>query len=121
MNTESVFNNSGVIVSNPNYNPKTKKGRAQQPFFHTLDVSQDITSGAANEFAKNAENAWVMGDTHNYQRYGVTPNIIQFNKNRAIIKGTVKKDKVISKLAIKGYNVNEIKKALKEEGVFDED
>lgn len=76
MNTENVFNNSGVIVSNPNYNPKTKKGRAQQPFFHTLDVSQDITSGAANEFAKNADNAWVMGDTHNYQRYGVTPNII---------------------------------------------
>lgn len=76
MNTENVFNNSGVIVSNPNYNPKTKKGRAQQPFFHTLDVSQDITSGAANEFAKNAGNAWVMGDTHNYQRYGVTPNII---------------------------------------------
>lgn len=76
MNTENVFNNSGVIVSNPNYNPKTKKGRAQQPFFHTLDVSQDITSGAANKFAKNADNAWVMGDTHNYQRYGVTPNII---------------------------------------------
>ena len=76
MNTENVFNNSGVVVSNPNYNPKTKKGRAQQPFFHTLDVSQDITSGAANEFAKNAGNAWVMGDTHNYQRYGVTPNII---------------------------------------------
>lgn len=76
MNTENVFNNSGVIVSNPNYNPKTKKGRAQQPFFHTLDVSQDITSGAANEFAKNADNTWVMGDTHSYQRYGVTPNII---------------------------------------------
>ena len=56
MNTENVFNNSGVIVSNPNYNPKTKKGRAQQPFFHTLDVSQDITSGAANEFAKNVDN-----------------------------------------------------------------
>ena len=76
MNTENVFNNSGVIISNPNYNPKTKKGRAQQPFFHTLDVSQDITSGAANEFAKNIDNTWVMGDTHNYQRYGVTPNII---------------------------------------------
>lgn len=84
MNTENVFNNSGVIVSNPNYNPKTKKGRAQQPFFHTLDVSQDITSGAANEFANNAENAWVMGDTHNYQRYGVTPNIItNLDKERA--------------------------------------
>lgn len=84
MNTESVFNNSGVIVSNPNYNPKTKKGRAQQPFFHTLDVSQDITSGAANEFAKNADNAWVMGDTHSYQRYGVTPNIItNLDKERA--------------------------------------
>ncbi len=76
MNTENVFNNSGVIVSNPNYNPKTKKGRAQQPFFHTLDLSQDITSGATNEFAKNVNNTWVMGDTHNYQRYGVTPNII---------------------------------------------
>ena len=76
MNTENVFNNSGVIVSNPNYNPKTKKGHAQQPFFRTLDVSQDITSGAANEFAKNADNVWVMGDTHSYQRYGVTPNII---------------------------------------------
>ena len=84
MNTENVFNNSGVIVSNPNYNPKTKKGRAQQPFFHTLDVSQDITSGAANEFAKNVDNAWVMGDTHNYQRYGVTPNIItNLDKERA--------------------------------------
>ena len=84
MNTENVFNNSGVIVSNPNYNPKTKKGRAQQPFFHTLDVSQDITSGAANEFAKNADNAWVMGDTHNYQRYGVTPNLItNLDKERA--------------------------------------
>lgn len=84
MNTENVFNNSGVIVSNPNYNPKTKKGRAQQPFFHTLDVSQDITSGAANEFAKNADNAWVMGDTHNYKRYGVTPNIItNLDKERA--------------------------------------
>lgn len=84
MNTENVFNNSGVIVSNPNYNPKTKKGRAQQPFFHTLDVSQDITSGAANEFAKNADNAWVMDDTHSYQRYGVTPNIItNLDKERA--------------------------------------
>lgn len=84
MNTENVFNNSGIIVSNPNYNPKTKKGRAQQPFFHTLDVSQDITSGASNEFAKNADNAWVMGDTHNYQRYGVTPNLItNLDKERA--------------------------------------
>lgn len=84
MNTENVFNNSGIIVSNPNYNPKTKKGRAQQPFFHTLDVSQDITSGAANEFAKNADNAWVMGDTHSYQRYGITPNLItNLDKERA--------------------------------------
>lgn len=84
MNTESVFNNSGVIVSNPNYNPKTKKGRAQQPFFHTLDVSQDVTSGAANEFAKNVDSTWVMGDTHNYQRYGVTPNLItNLDKERA--------------------------------------
>lgn len=84
MNTENVFNNSGIIVSNPNYNPKTKKGRAQQPFFHTLDVSQDITSGAANEFAKNADNAWIMGDTRSYQRYGVTPNIItNLDKERA--------------------------------------
>lgn len=84
MNTENVFNNSGVIISNPNYNPKTKKGRAQQPFFHTLDVSQDITSGAANEFAKNADNGWVMGDTHSYQRYGVTPNLItNLDKERA--------------------------------------
>lgn len=84
MNTENVFNNSGIIISNPNYNPKTKKGRAQQPFFHTLDVSQDITSGAANEFAKNADNAWVMGDTHSYQRYGVTPNLItNIDKERA--------------------------------------
>lgn len=84
MNTENVFNNSGVIVSNPNYNPKIKKGRAQQPFFHTLDVSQDITSGAANEFAKNADNAWVMGDTHSYQRYGITPNLItNLDKERA--------------------------------------
>jgi hypothetical protein len=84
MNTESVFNNSGIIVSNPNYNPKTKKGRGQQPFFHTLDTSQDDTSGAANAFASNVDNTWVMGDTHNYQRYGVTPNLItNLDKERA--------------------------------------
>lgn len=84
MNTESVFNNSGVIVSNPNYNPKTKKGRAQQPFFHSLDVNQDVASGAANEFAKNVGSTWVMGDTHSYQRYGVTPNpITNLDKERA--------------------------------------
>lgn len=25
MNTDNVFKNSGYIISNPNYNPKTKK------------------------------------------------------------------------------------------------
>lgn len=84
MNTENVFNNSGIIINNPNYNPKAKKGRDQQPFFHTLDVSQDITSGAANEFAKNVDNSWVMGNTHSYQRYGVTPNLVtNLDKERA--------------------------------------
>ena len=84
MNTENVFNNSRVIVSNSNYNPKTNKGRAQQPLFHALDVSQDITSNVANEFAKNVDNTWVMGDTHSYQRYGTTPNLItNLDKERA--------------------------------------
>lgn len=33
-------------------------------------------------------------------RIGVNPNIIQFNKNKCCIKGTVKKDRIITKLGV---------------------
>lgn len=33
MNTENVFNNSGIIVSNPNYNPKQRRVVLNNPSF----------------------------------------------------------------------------------------
>ena len=42
-------------------------------------------------------------------RLGVHPNVIMFNKNKAKIKGVVKKDKIISKLEI---NIQENDKSL---------
>lgn len=84
MNTDNVFNNSGYIISNPNYNPKTKKGRSQSPTLHVIGVDDAGGNGAADVFASNVNDMWTMGDTSKYQRYGITPNRISPNLDKEL-------------------------------------
>ena len=84
MNTDNVFKNSGYIVSNPNYNPKTKKGRSQSPTLHVIGVDDAGGNGAADAFASNVSDMWTMGDTSKYQRYGITPNRISPNLDKEL-------------------------------------
>ena len=84
MNTDNVFKNSGYIVSNPNYNPKTKKGRSQSPTLHVIGVDDAGGNGAADAFASNVSDMWTMGDTSKYQRYGITPNRVSPNLDKEL-------------------------------------
>lgn len=84
MNTDNVFKNSGYIVSNPNYNPKTKKGRSQSPTLRVIGVDDAGGNGAADVFASNVSDMWTMGDTSKYQRYGITPNRISSNLDKEL-------------------------------------
>jgi hypothetical protein len=84
MNTDNVFKNSGYIISNPNYNPKTKKGRSQSPTLHVIGVDDAGGNGAADVFASNVNDMWAMGDTSKYQRYGITPNRISPNLDKEL-------------------------------------
>lgn len=84
MNTDNVFKNSGYIISNPNYNPKTKKGRSQSPTLHVIGVDDAGGNGAADVFASNVNDMWTMGDTSKYQRYGITPNRISPNLDKEL-------------------------------------
>lgn len=84
MNTDNVFKNSGYIVSDPNYNPKTKKGRSQSPTLHVIGVDDAGGNGAADVFASNINDMWTMGDTSKYQRYGITPNRISPNLDKEL-------------------------------------
>lgn len=84
MNTDNVFKNSGYIISNPNYNPKTKKGRSQSPTLHVIGVDDAGGNGAADAFASNVSDMWTMGDTSKYQRYGITPNRISPNLDKEL-------------------------------------
>ena len=84
MNTDNVFKNSGYIVSNPNYNPKTKKGRSQSPTLHVIGVDDAGGNGAADAFASNVSDMWTMGDTSKYQRYGITPNRVSSNLDKEL-------------------------------------
>ena len=84
MNTDNVFKNSGYIVSNPNYNPKTKKGRSQSPTLHVIGVDDAGGNGAADVFASNVNDMWTMGDTSKYQKYGITPNRISPNLDKEL-------------------------------------
>ena len=84
MNTDNVFKNSGYIISNPNYNPKTKKGRSQSPTLHVIGVDDAGGNGAADVFASNVNDMWAMGDTSKYQRYGITPNRVSPNLDKEL-------------------------------------
>ena len=84
MNTDNVFKNSGYIISNPNYNPKTKKGRSQSPTLHVIGVDDAGGNGAADVFASNVNDMWAMGDTSKYQRYGITPNRVSSNLDKEL-------------------------------------
>lgn len=86
MNTEDIFNNKGFIVNNPNFTGKTKGKKAQPPYTRTLGVGKDVSSGsaAARTFTDSVGDSWIMGDTHKYSKYGITPNKVTDNLDKEL-------------------------------------
>lgn len=78
MNVGSFLENNGIVIPNPNYNPKKKKNNGQPPTLLTTDVNKDMTGGSAlaSSIYDNYRKSWIMGDTSMYRKYGVTPNQI---------------------------------------------
>lgn len=85
---------------------------------------------SSNEMLKYKIKANLLNKGFSYSVIDYVLENVAFNDEQINLKKDLEKVlkkypndcyKVISKLAIKGYNVNEIKKVLKEEGVFDED
>ena len=74
MDIDAILDNGGYDIKNPNYNPKTKKGRAQSPYLKTSDMQQAhpfVTQG----FSANKEG--FMFNADDYQKYidaGITLN-----------------------------------------------
>lgn len=78
MNVASFLENNGIEIPNPNYNPKKKKNNDQPPTLLTTDVGKDMSGGAklAGAIYDDYKKSWIMGDTHMYRKYGVSPNKI---------------------------------------------
>lgn len=73
MDTQSIFDQGGMFIPNPKYNPKSKKN-TEPAYIHTTNVGEYGSNPIADSFKNNLDRTWVMGDTTSYQRYGVTPN-----------------------------------------------
>lgn len=65
-----------------------------------LDPKMNIFIGNNAQGKTNILEAIVFLALTKSHRVGVNPNIIQFDKQKCVIKGTVKKDRIISKLEI---------------------
>ncbi len=66
----------------------------------TFNPKMNIFIGNNAQGKTNMLEAIVMLALTKSHRVGINPNIIQFNKSKAVIKGTVKRDRVISKLEL---------------------
>ena len=71
MDTESVFNNGGVIVKNPAYSKRAKKNK--QPEFVKSDNSANQNGLADSFFDANPENSYTFENPTKYSKYGVVP------------------------------------------------
>ncbi len=79
----------------------------------TLNSKMNIFIGNNAQGKTNMLEAIIILALTKSHRLGVNPNIIQFNKNKASIKGTVKIDKFVSKLEV---NITNDEKKLKING-----
>ena len=66
----------------------------------SFNSKMNIFIGNNAQGKTNMLEAIVMLALTKSHRIGVNPNIIQFNKSKAIIKGIVKKDRIISRLEL---------------------
>ena len=66
MDIDAILDNGGYDINNPNYNPKTKKGRAQPPYLKTSDMQQ-VHPFVTQGFAANKEG--FMFNVDDYQKY----------------------------------------------------
>lgn len=84
MNTEEIFKQGSVLISNPKYTGKKKS--KEPPYIRTLGIGEEISPGinAAKSFTDNVADSWTMGNTDKYQRYGVTPNRISPNLDKEL-------------------------------------
>lgn len=65
----------GYDVRNPNYNPNTKKGRAEQPYLKSSNIS-DVHPFTQEGYDVNAHDAFMFNvdDVEKYTNAGITPN-----------------------------------------------
>ncbi len=66
----------------------------------TFNPRMNIFIGNNAQGKTNMLEAIVMLALTKSHRIGVNPNVIQFNKSKSVIKGTIKRDRIISKLEI---------------------
>lgn len=66
MDIDAILDNGGYDIKNPNYNPKTKKGRAQPPYLKTSDMQQ-VHPFVTQGFAANKEG--FMFNVDDYRKY----------------------------------------------------
>lgn len=65
----------GYDVRNPNYDPKTKKGRAEKPYLKSSNIS-DVHPFTQEGYDVNAHDAFMFNvdDVEKYTNAGITPN-----------------------------------------------
>ena len=76
MDINAILDNDGYDVKNPDYNPKTKKGRAQPPYLKTSDINavHPMINAAYNINKRDA----FMFNVSDYEKYvdaGINLNI----------------------------------------------
>ena len=75
MNIDEILNGGGYNIPNPNYNPKTKKGRAEQPYLkvsNTRDAHPFITE--AYDVNKHEAFMFNVADYDKYINAGINLN-----------------------------------------------
>ena len=67
MDIDAILDNGGYNVRNPNYNPKTKKGRAEQPYLKSSNIG-DVHPFITEGYDINAHEAF-MFNVADYDKY----------------------------------------------------
>lgn len=67
MDIDAILDNGGYDVRNPNYNPKTKKGRAEQPYLKSSNIG-DVHPFITEGYDVNAHEAF-MFNVADYDKY----------------------------------------------------
>ena len=67
MDIDAILGNGGYDVRNPNYNPKTKKGRAEQPYLKSSNIG-DVHPFITEGYDVNAHEAF-MFNVADYDKY----------------------------------------------------